>query len=149
MKKTERQVAIMLADKYCRLYILHRDGFRCAECGSKTNPTWGHVISRRHLATRWDELNSFCQCWSCNFLHTKDQYPFFNWFIEKYGKAKLDELYRKAHSGKKLSIIDILQIAEYYAKKCFQSGYIKEEISVMNEFDKMIKGRKNGNKYKL
>lgn len=108
-RKITRKGLIKKLDALCREIVLERDNRTCVQCGSTQKPTWGHVFSRRTYSTRWDLENSFCQCWPCNFRHTKDQYPFFDWFRSEFGQDKLDELRKRFKTTKRWTMGDLEQ----------------------------------------
>jgi len=77
------------------LYVREREPW-CVVCGSTERLTNGHIFSRASYSLRWDirrDGNSQTQCWGCNYRHEFDHYPYFNWYIEKYSKEKLDKLH--------------------------------------------------------
>ena len=92
MRKPTIKQLKKIADTLFSKYIRARDHNTCVLCGSTERPQCGHLLSRSASATRWDETQCFCQCSSCNFKHEFNAYPFIKWFIEKYGKEKLDEI---------------------------------------------------------
>ena len=69
----------------------------CVICHSKEKLGNSHLFSRKNLSLRWDirpNGNSHTNCWGCNFRHSsRDSYPYFNWYITKFGKDKFDELH--------------------------------------------------------
>lgn len=77
-KHKERPAALkkkldIIFSKYIRL----RDkGKPCITCGKPWEPTaqCGHVFSRKHLATRWEEMNANGQCPGCNMFEGGRQY---------------------------------------------------------------------------
>tara|TARA_R110002020_G_scaffold5502_5_gene22839 strand:- start:1055 stop:1507 length:453 start_codon:yes stop_codon:yes gene_type:complete len=115
-KKPSRKTLIKKLDKVFSLYIRERDKC-CVICGSVNQPNNGHLFSRRHYATRWDEDNCHQQCYPCNFKHNNDPYPYNSWFIEKYGKDKWDSLYIMFRSPKKWYNFEIEELIEVYEKK--------------------------------
>lgn len=93
-KKRSRKQLVKLIDQMISKIIRTLEP-RCVLCGSEEKLGAGHIFSRRAYATRWDlseEGNVHTQCWPCNFLHVRDPYPYFNWYIKKFGQKKLDEL---------------------------------------------------------
>ena len=94
-------------DRIFSEYIRERDGNRCVLCGSSLRPQCGHLFSRVALNTRWDEENSFCQCSGCNLRHEHDSYPYNNWFIEKFGKDKWDEIHRRWNTVKQWTMQEL------------------------------------------
>jgi hypothetical protein len=70
----------------------------CVICGSENQMGNGHVFSRKSYSLRWDlrpDGNCHNQCWSCNYRHVTDQYPYFDWYIKKFGQKRFDELRRE------------------------------------------------------
>lgn len=103
-------------DKIFSLYIRARDG-KCVQCGSTDQPTNGHLFTRGHFSTRWDELNCHQQCWGCNSFHKWDAHPYTSWFIRQYGIEAYDDLHVKHSTIRKFSRYDLeAMIAEYKAK---------------------------------
>ena len=79
-------------------FIRTRDGNRCVQCGSTSQPTCGHVFSREHLAVRWDtrpDGNCHCQCWSCNSGHSWDSFKYLSWYIKRFGEERLNALHKE------------------------------------------------------
>jgi len=77
-KHKERPAALkkkmdIIFSKYIRL----RDkGKPCVTCGAPWTPSdqCGHFQSRRHFATRWDEMNAHSQCCKCNLWGAGEQF---------------------------------------------------------------------------
>lgn len=82
-------------------YIRKRDG-KCLEgemwpgCNGPIQA--GHVISRRHLATRWDEDNVFGQCRSHNYQHTFNPNLYVSWYVKTQGSEGYEALVRKSRT---------------------------------------------------
>lgn len=101
-------------DKLFSLYIRQRnkdfDEFvSCFTCGVKKH--WkqmhaGHFQSRKHLTTRWDEVNVQVQCPKCNLFNQGEQYKFGLYLDQKYGEGTSDELHQRAMTIVKLSRTD-------------------------------------------
>jgi len=66
----------------------------------------GHFQSRRHIATRWDEVNVQVQCPKCNLFNQGEQYKFSVYLDQKYGEGTAEELRVRANTVVKLSRID-------------------------------------------
>ena len=111
-----RKKAVALADKYFSLFIRARDG-RCVTCGGVERLTCGHLFSRAHYSTRWDERNAFCQCAGCNLKHEHDPYPLIAYYLSLYSQEDLDRLHAKWSKSTKLTTTDMLDIASGYFKK--------------------------------
>ena len=54
----------------------------------------GHVVSRRHLATRWEEKNVFGQCRSHNYQHTFNPNLYIAWYTKTFGADQYEEIVR-------------------------------------------------------
>jgi hypothetical protein len=73
----------------------------CVTCGVKK--PWkemqaGHYISRKHLSTRWDEVNVHCQCVGCNIFKKGAMDEYARFMIKKYGQGVLDDLAEKKNT---------------------------------------------------
>lgn len=117
MKKRPLKTMKKEADILFSLIIRTRDGNRCVLCGSGERPQCGHVLSRSALATRWLEDNAFCQCAGCNMKHEWNAYPFLSWYIEKFGKDKLDEIQRKWNKPNPMNWQDYEALLERLKKR--------------------------------
>lgn len=87
----------------------------CVTCGSIDKLGAGHIFSRKAYATRWDlspEGNVHTQCWGCNYRHVRDQYPYLDWYVKKYGGAKLESLRQRFHTITKLKDSHLLEMIE-------------------------------------
>lgn len=122
-KLSTRQALEKEIEKLHPIYIRQRDGNRCVVCGSTSQPTCGHIFSRRSRATRWDidpnGGNTFCQCWSCNFRHggygggPRKSWPYFRWYINKFGIDKLNELEARSNTVKKHTLDELEELAKF------------------------------------
>jgi hypothetical protein len=113
-KKTERQQLVLDLDEIVSKIIRLRDG-GCVQCGfdcvSERNPTKrnsvlnnGHVFSRKSYSLRWDirpDGNCHCQCWGDNYRHISDQYPYFKWYIGRFGQERFDKLREESKQTRK------------------------------------------------
>lgn len=101
-------------------YIRQRDG-KCLEgemWGGCSGPIQaGHVISRRHLATRWDERNVFGQCRSMNYQHTFNPNLYIAWYTKKFGADQYEELVRLSRTTFKPTRAWLEEKIAYYEKK--------------------------------
>ena len=117
-KKTRRQTLMGSLKTEHSLYIRSK-GNRCVVCGSPNNLQCGHIFTCAHLSTRWDlEDDGDChiQCGGCNLKHEHNAYPYYNWYINKFGKDKFDELYIRHMSIKKYLIPDLEDLLEKIKK---------------------------------
>ena len=77
----------------------------------------GHFQSRRHLATRWDELNVQVQCPRCNLFNQGEQYTFGRLLDARLGKGTSDKLYKLSRTTVKFMRHDYLgKIHDYKYK---------------------------------
>jgi hypothetical protein len=94
MRKISRKGWVRKLDALVKEIVIKRDEM-CVCCGTRSNLTPGHLFSRVAYSTRWDLTNVYAQCASCNSRHERDPYPLTNYFIEIWGRKKLDELHFK------------------------------------------------------
>jgi len=83
--KSARQEIVSKLDKIVSEITRIRND-KCVLCKSKNKLGWGHIFSIKAYNTRWDiaeDGNVHTQCWGCNYSHVRDQYPYFNWYIER------------------------------------------------------------------
>ena len=121
MKKTISKLKKEL-DKWFSLYIRLRDAtnegmVQCWTSGRVyhyRNIHAGHFISRRHLATRWCEINVQPQSAADNLFGQGEQYKFGLNLDAKYGEGTSEELQYKARQTVKLSRIDYEEKISYY-----------------------------------
>ncbi len=59
----------------------------------------GHYLSRKHLSTRFVEINCHSQCPKCNDPSSGDVGPAYRMaMVKRYGEQAVDELHRQAHT---------------------------------------------------
>ena len=118
-KKTRSQV-VKLLDKVFSEYIRRRfaknEIAECFTCGKKDH--WkklqcGHFQSRKHYATRWDEINCQVQCSACNVFRYGEQYKYSLWL----GQEKAEQLYMLSKKTLKLMEYDLLDLINIYEEK--------------------------------
>lgn len=140
-KKTERQKAINELDKWFSLFIRARDGYICFTCGAsrvimeahRCVPQAGHLFSRSNYATRWDELNTHCQCSGCNMLHEMKPEKYTMCFLRKYGESAYEKLYIKHNTVFKISTQEINILADYYKHKYEELTRDTEQTKIRKE----------------
>ena len=121
-KAMNRKKIVKALDAIFSMYIRKRDNYRCFTCGQLGGPKdgimqAGHLFSRVNYSTRWDELNTHCQCKSCNYTHEFNPHIYVNKFIDKYGLEKYQDLTFKHNQQFKISTPDLLVLTDYYKKK--------------------------------
>jgi len=102
-------------------YIRRRDvdefgRVKCCTCDMVTH--WsemdaGHFVSRKHLATRWNEQNVHSQCPECNRLGDGKLKEYANYLVERYfitTPRKLKVLSRATYKPMQHEIDEMVQI---------------------------------------
>ena len=120
-KKPKRKTLVRKLDQIFSLYVRTRDadkrGYcKCCTCGKKLpikQIHCGHFMSRRHMATRWDEENCASQCVGCTF-NQGEQYKFALFLNTKYNTDKSSELLQKSRETAKYSITDLEEMIENF-----------------------------------
>lgn len=100
-------------ERLSKEYMYLRDGRKCVVCGKAEHLQWGHVFSRRIYATRYDPENYFVQCAGCNLRHTYDPLVYYDWYKQKFGVEKFDNLYIKWKQSSKTSLQDLKNQVDY------------------------------------
>ena len=109
-------------DKWFSLYIRLRDstneGFcQCFTSGRLYHYTKihaGHFVSRRHLATRWNEYNVQCQSVADNLFGQGEQFKFGLNLDAKYGDGTAQELQELSRQSIKMTRADYEDKISYY-----------------------------------
>ena len=119
-----RQKLIKKLDRVFSEYIRlkhadHSGNCKCITC-EKTfhykNIDAGHFVSRRHIITRFDELNVFPQCKYCNRFLNGLQYEYGKAIDSRYGKGTADKLMAKSKSNERLETEKIKELFAFYKK---------------------------------
>jgi len=113
-KKPSRKTLVRNLDNAVSRYIRDRDGC-CVQCGTTERLNNGHIFTRKNYSTRWDisdDGNCHTQCWPCNYSHGSDQWPYFKWYIDKFGQEKFDELRRRHKTIRKFKNFDLEELLE-------------------------------------
>jgi len=114
-------------DKYFSKYIRLRDRIpgtdycQCATCS--TRKKWsemdaGHFMSRRHKATKYNEMNVLAQCPACNRFNQGKQYEMGISVNKKFGEGTTDLLLAKSREPYKLNKFEIDEKGKYYREQC-------------------------------
>ena len=74
----------------------------------------GHFISRRHLATRWCEVNVKPQSAADNLFGQGEQYKFGLQLDAEYGKGTAEKLQKKSRQNIKMTRVDYIEKISYY-----------------------------------
>ena len=113
-KKTPRQRVVKRLDDITSKYIRERDE-KCVQCFSPDKLTNGHVFSRRAYNTRWDiskKGNCHTQCWGCNFKHSKDNYDYFKWYVDRFSQEEFENLRFRYRETKKYTTAELEELYE-------------------------------------
>lgn len=112
-------------DRIFSEYIRKRDADEWGDCACitcKKRVHWkgihaGHFMSRKDLATRYDEKNVHSQCPGCNTFNNGRQYEYAIEVDERYGEGTADELLRKSKTTVKWSVQDYEKMIQWYQRK--------------------------------
>tara|TARA_R100000935_G_scaffold28725_1_gene49098 strand:+ start:1146 stop:1535 length:390 start_codon:yes stop_codon:yes gene_type:complete len=120
-KKITRSKLVKQLDSVFSQYIRKKDAVdniaTCFTCGKKDH--WkklqnGHFQSRRHYATRWDEINCQVQCAGCNVFKQGEQFIFSQNLDIKYSNGTARKLHIKAQKILKLTDNEIKDLINKY-----------------------------------
>ena len=118
-----RKSIVAKLDKEFSFYIRQRQSVggvvSCFTCGKKDhwrNMDCGHFQSRKHYATRWDEINCQVQCKTCNIFRYGEQFIFGQNLDHKYGEGTANQLLQESRKTIKLSNLDLAEKIEYYKR---------------------------------
>lgn len=124
-KRKGRGVNISELDRVFSIFIRQRDAdkdgtVRCISCGDAVH--WkksdcGHYINRKHMATRYDEMNCNGQCRSCNRFDEGNMEGYRRGLIDKYGPKAPDELYIRKFNTVHIGQDEINILTDYYKTK--------------------------------
>ena len=89
----------------------------CFTCGKVDH--WkklqnGHFQSRKHYATRWDEMNCQVQCVSCNMFKGGEQFLFGKYLDERFYVGLSDTMFFKAKETVKFADFEIEEMILKY-----------------------------------
>lgn len=108
-------------DHAFEMYVRYRDKWTCFTCGiiieNKTDMHGGHLISRKHHSTRWDEDNCKAQCAGCNYKHVWQPHVYTDLYIQKYGPDKYHELVTKSKQTFKVNRGSLEELLTIYESK--------------------------------
>lgn len=115
-------ISLLALDAAFSLYIRYRDvednGYgNCCTCGKLTTVKLGqcgHFISRKHMATRFDEQNTALQCVSCNIFNHGKQLEFSKFIDKKYGAGTADRILARSRVTRKFDKFEIETLTKHY-----------------------------------
>lgn len=106
--------------KFVRMRDSDHNGWgKCITCSRMVR--WdeadcGHFISRKHLSTRYFELNTFIQCRECNRLNNGRDEKYAAELTNRYGDEFIPWLWRLAHTPVKFDRFWYNEKIGYYAQ---------------------------------
>ena len=114
--------AVDKADRQFSRVIRLRDvipggAFRCIGCGKFKRierGDCGHLHSRKHMATRFDELNVHAECRACNRFSADHLIKYQENLIRLIGQEEFDKLNIRSKGIKQWSETDLKELAKYY-----------------------------------
>ena len=103
---------------WIRLRDADENGY-CTCCTSGQRIFWkdcdaGHFISRRHLATKYDERNVHAQRRFDNRYGAGKQFEYSLFIDKKYGKGTAELLLLKSRQRSSMGAFEIDQLTKYY-----------------------------------
>lgn len=123
-QKTSRSKKIAKLDNIFSKFIRQRDckddKGRCISCNKPitfAECDAGHYINRKHMSTRFDEINVNGQCISCNRFDEGNIQGYRRGLIEKYGEKETDTLEIKKHNECHLSEVELDILIAFYKQK--------------------------------
>jgi hypothetical protein len=93
------------ADEVFSIWIRTRDSYKCvlADGRCKGGIQCGHLIKRRKMSTRWDEVNCHAICSHHNYLDNLEPQHYLSWFLREYGSLPYQDLVDKSKQTVKLT----------------------------------------------
>ena len=111
-------------DKVFSEYIRKRDTrngvFKCISCGRilpYEQADCGHYINRKHMATRFDEMNCNAQCRSCNRFDEGNIQGYRQGLVALYGEQQITLLEAKKHNLRKYSDFEYEVLIKHYKEE--------------------------------
>ena len=107
-KARQRRSIVIKLDALARAACFDRDNHLCVRCKTNHKVQWAHVISRRHLATRWELDNSLSLCYACHsFWHS---YPSLSgpWFAKNWPERH-EHILKLHNAGGKVDLKGLLE----------------------------------------
>lgn len=103
------KIKVDRADRIFSMYIRKRDK-KCRRCrkpvefnekGDPITHQASHFQGRRKEATRFDELNVDCLCFSCHRYFTENPGDHYRWQVEKKGQKVVDDIISRSNLHQK------------------------------------------------
>jgi hypothetical protein len=124
VKKPSRSSLVKKLDTEFSIYVRKRyaiDGkascFTCDKIDDWNKLQCGHFQSRKHYATRWDELNCQVQCVGCNVYKYGEQFKFGIHLNKVHGFGTAENLLAKSRTEVKIKDFELIDMIELYKNK--------------------------------
>lgn len=122
---TEKQKLIRKLDEIFSKYIRLRDMmsgrvFRCVSCGRVLpieQADCGHYINRKHMATRFSEVNCNAQCRSCNRFDEGNMSGYRAGLVAKRGETMVTLLEAQRNEARKWEVWEMKAAIEHYKRE--------------------------------
>lgn len=108
-------------DRVFSEYIRKRDSkdgyFTCISCGRVLpyeQADCGHYINRKHMSTRYSEVNCAAQCRKCNRFDEGNMSGFRNGLVSRYGEERVLILEMQKGKTKRYSEVEYKALIEHY-----------------------------------
>lgn len=108
-------------DRVFSEYIRKRDSkdgyFTCISCGRVLpyeQADCGHYINRKHMSTRYSEVNCAAQCRKCNRFDEGNMSGFRNGLVSRYGEERVLMLEMQKNNTKIYSEVEYKALIEHY-----------------------------------
>ena len=120
ISKLKKKLDVLFSQYIRRRNADHLGRVKCFTCGVEKH--WkeqqaGHLQSRSHHSTRWDEVNVQVQCVKCNMFRQGEQYKFGLYLDDRFGDGTAEELENRAKTIVKLNRVDYEEAIERYKQK--------------------------------
>lgn len=111
-------------DRLFSQLVRARAKFCCEACG-KTDGLHdaAHILSRRHVHTRWDLLNAVCLCRGCHRYFTEHPFEWVDWCNKNIGFDTVQALRERANCRDKLTDADRIAIGEDLIRRIRELGH--------------------------
>lgn len=126
--RSDRSKAMALADKwfsrFIRLRATDEEGYvQCFTCGKRAH--WkdvdcGHYCGRRHMTTRYNDVNCQPQCRNCNRMKEGNKPIFAVNLDRKYGSGTAERLTLLSNTKTKTSLLWFADQTNRYKAMCKQ-----------------------------
>ena len=106
--------------EYIRKRDTHNSVFKCISCGRVLpyeQADCGHYINRKHMATRFDEMNCNAQCRSCNRFDEGNMQGYRRGLVVLYGEQQVTLLEAKKHNFRKYSDFEYEVLIKHYKEE--------------------------------